>query len=108
MALTKSYVNISIGNIQSLYARFADEYCNMLKRRIGSQTVLNKMTSINKAVGFILNRLSDYEAYGVALINDENNNLSDIEAEELIQWCYRNLNKYMNKVFLPSNPNIYL
>jgi hypothetical protein len=108
MAHSTTSINNAIGNIQTLHGRFANEYCNSLKRYLGNKPLLDNLTSVNKTVGFIIDRLYDYEPYGITSVNDELNNLTEEEVQTLIDWCYRILNKYMNQIFIPTNPNVYL
>ncbi len=71
MALTTSYINTAIGNIQTLHGRFSNEYCNMLKRHTGNRPILDKLTSVNKTTGYIINVLYDYDAsYGITELNE--------------------------------------
>lgn len=108
MTLTTDYINTTIGNLQTLHARFANEYCNMLKRHTGNRPILDKLTSINKLVGWTIQYLYDYDCYSITTLNELNNNLTEDEVKSLIDWCYRKLTKYNNEIYIPTNPNIYL
>lgn len=108
MAHTTDYINTSIGNIEVLHARFANELCNMLKRRTGRHVSYNELLSLNNLTGRVIEILTDYNAYGDSTLNDLSNGLTETEVQSLINMCYRKLNKYTYNIFLPDNPNVYL
>ena len=108
MAYSEAGLNITIANIQVLHARFANDYCNFLKRRTGHSITIDRLTSINNMVGRIIQILYDYTPYGNSTLNDLYNGLTETEMKGIIDYSYRILNKYTYSLFLPDNPNVYL
>ena len=108
MAHSQAYINITIGNIQVLHARFANEYCNFLKRRTGREVSISRLTSINNIIGKVLYILDNYVPYGNTTLNDLYNGLTEEEITALIEYSYRVMNKYTYNVFVPDDPNVYL
>jgi hypothetical protein len=108
MALSQDFLDITIGNVQTLHGRFGNELCNILKRHTGDSGIYSELVSINNVVGKIKDILYDYVPVGNTTINDLNNNLTETEIMSLINYTYKVLNKYNSNVFLPTNPNVYL
>lgn len=108
MALSQEYINKAIGSIQILHARYADQFCNILKMYTGETIDLDRLADVNNNVGWVIDILYNYTPFGIAEINDKLNGLTEGEIQILIDWCYRTLYKYGSKLFIPDNPNIYL
>lgn len=106
-AISQTYINVALANIQTLHGRFGNELCNLLKRHSGDLNIYYELISINNAVGHIKDILTDYEATGISSINDASNGLTETEINSLINYTYRVLNKYSSNVFIPADPNIY-
>ena len=108
MALSQDHINFSIGNIEMLHGRFANELCNILKRFTGDRTLLDDLIATNNIIGRIIEILYAYDPVGISEINDANNGLTEAEIQSLISYSYRVLNKYGSEIFNATNPNIYL
>lgn len=108
MSLNQTYIDETLGNIQTLHGRFGNEICNMLKRRTGNPGIYNDLLRMNNFVGKVKDILYDYTPIGDTDSNDAVNDLSEVEIMSLINYCYKVMNKYNSNVFLPNNPNVYL
>ena len=108
MSMSQDYINVTIGNIQTLHGRFGNELCNILKRRTGNQSMYSELIGINNVIGKIKDILYAYIPVGNTVTNDAVNDLSETEMISLINYAYKVLSKYNSNVFLPDNPNIYL
>lgn len=108
MAISQNYINVTLGNIQTLHGRFASELCDILKRHTGNIDEYYKLVSINNTIGVIKNIFYDYIPYGITELNDSDNDLTEDEMNSLINYAYRVLNKYSSNIYLPTDPNIYL
>lgn len=108
MAISQTYIDFSIGNIETLHGRFANELCNILKRHTGKHEEYYELVSVNNIVGKVIDILYDYIPYGNSTLNDLANGLTETEMESLIKYSYKVLNKYTNNIFIPTDPNVYL
>ncbi len=108
MGLSQAFINVTLGNLQTLHGRFANELCNILKRRTGNSSMYNELVGINNVIGKIKDILQEYEPTGNTDLNDANNDLSEVEMMSLINYAYKVLNKYNSNIYLPTNPNVYL
>lgn len=108
MVISQDYINVTIGNLETLHGRFGNELCNILKRHTGKQEEYYELVSINNVVGKIIDLLYEYVPYGNSTLNDLANGLTETEMESLIKYAYKVLNKYTNNIFIPTNPNVYL
>lgn len=108
MAFSQQYINDTIGKIQIIHARFADEFCDVLKYRLGRDVNYNDLNDVNINVGWIIDILYDYVPYGDSELNDQKNGLSEASLQSLINYAYRMLNKFGAKIFVPNEPNIYM
>jgi hypothetical protein len=108
MAHSKEFIDTTIGNLQILHSRYANEMCNILKRRVGDQQMYDELISINNAVGNIIDILYDYHPYGNTVINDRCNDLTEEEIQSIINYCYKVLNKYNSNIFMPLDANTNL
>lgn len=108
MAFSQYYINETIGKLQLLQARYADEMCDILKRHTGRITLYDDLVNTNNIVGWIIDILYGYVPYGDTTLNDEYNGLSEVEMQQIINYAYRMLNKYGAKIHIPDNPNVYM
>ena len=106
-AISQNYIDVSMGNIETLHGRFANEICNLIKRHSGDPNIYYEFISINNIIGKIIGILDDYVPYGNSTLNDAANGLTETEINSLINYAYRVLNKYSNNIYLPDDPNIY-
>ena len=106
-AISQNYIDVAMGNIELMQARFANEICNILKRRSGNPGIYKELIYMNNIIGHIVEILDDYVPYGNSTINDASNGLTETEIDSLITYSYRILNKYSNNIYLPDDPNIY-
>lgn len=108
MAISQTYLDVTIGNLETLHGRFANELCNILKRHTGKHEEYYELVSVNNIVGKVIDILYDYIPYGNSTLNDLANGLTETEMESLIKYSYKVLNKYTNNIFIPTDPNVYL
>lgn len=108
MAISQTYLDVTIGNLETLHGRFANELCNILKRHTGKHEEYYELVSVNNIVGKVIDILYDYIPYGNSTLNDLANGLTEAEVESLIKYSYKVLNKYTNNIFIPTDPNVYL
>jgi len=108
MALSQTYIDVVLASIQTLHGRFGNELCNILKRHTGQLGEYYELVSINNIVGKIKDILTDYVPVGNTTINDLTNDLTEVEMQSLIDYCYKVLNKYNSNIYLPTDPNVYL
>ena len=108
MAISRDYLNTTIAKLQVMHSRYADEMCNILKRHTGRMTQYDDLNSMNNLVGYIIDILYNYEAYGISELNDASNGLTEEELQACINYSYRVLSKYGAEIYVPTNPNIYL
>jgi hypothetical protein len=106
-AISQNYIDVALGNIETLQGRFANELCNLLKRHSGDLNIFYELVGVNNTIGKIIGILQDYVPVGNSVINDASNGLTETEINSLINYAYRVLNKYSNNIFLPTDPNIY-
>ena len=107
MAFSQDYINVTLGNLQTLHGRFCNELCNILKRNIGERVLYDDMVSINNHIGWAIDILYRYIPVGNETLNDLNNSLSEDDLQKIINYCYRVLNKYGSEIFMPTDRNIY-
>lgn len=108
MNFSQDYINATLGKLQILHGRFADEMCNIFKRGTGNNTLYEDIANTNNIVGWMIDILYDYVPYGNTVLNDRYNGLTEEELQQLINYGYRIMQKYGANIFIPTNPNIYL
>ena len=108
MAHSQDSINFALGSIEILHGRFANELCDILKRRIGDRLMYDELITHNNIIGEIIDILYEYRPVGNSTINDATNTLTEAEISSLINFSYRILNKQGFDIFKPINPNIYL
>lgn len=108
MAFSQTFIDRTIGNIQVLQGRFANELCDMLKRHTGVDVLYDDMVAVNNFTGWLIDIMYAYTPYGNTVLNDLYNTITEEDLQIIINYCYRSLHKYGAEIFLPEERNIYL
>ena len=87
-------LNEDIGIIQLLHGRLGLDLSNSMAYHTGNFSYIEFLNTKNILIGNYLEILNMYEIIGDAAVTDLNNVLSIEEIENIIDDCYRNLEKY--------------
>ena len=92
--LSQNQLDDDIGTISVMHARLGQDLSKSLAYHTGNISYLRHLNRKNQSVGVCLDILKGYDVMGDETISIKYNVLTLFEIDRMIDFCYRQLEKY--------------